>query len=98
MRTPRGVPNAAPKQLWMEQQAPRLPGRRLEKRVQNNGLRPRLAVSMILAFWVFGVVVFGVVERLVGPNTFDNVWLGMWWGVQTVTTVGYGDVVPGTTG
>jgi voltage-gated potassium channel len=43
-------------------------------------------------------VIFGVVERLVDPNTFDNVWLGMWWGVQTVTTVGYGDVVPGTTG
>jgi voltage-gated potassium channel len=42
-------------------------------------------------------VVFGVVERLVNPETFDNVWLAMWWAVQTVTTVGYGDVVPGDT-
>ena len=36
-------------------------------------------------------------QRLVDPNTFDNVWLGMWWALQTVTTVGYGDVVPVST-
>jgi voltage-gated potassium channel len=46
---------------------------------------------------MIGVVVFGVVERLVDPGTFNNVWLGMWWAIQTVTTVGYGDVVPGST-
>jgi voltage-gated potassium channel len=36
----------------------------------------------------------GFAIRLVDPSDFDNVWLGMWWAVQTVTTVGYGDVVP----
>jgi voltage-gated potassium channel len=60
-------------------------------------MRPRYAASLIVAFWVVGVVVFGIVERLVDPDTFDSVWLGMWWGIQTVTTVGYGDVVPGGT-
>jgi voltage-gated potassium channel len=60
-------------------------------------MRPRYAASVIVGFWVVGVVVFGIVERLVDPGTFDNVWLGMWWGIQTVTTVGYGDVVPGNT-
>ena len=52
---------------------------------------------MIIVAWSIGVVVFGIVERLVDPRTFDNVWLGMWWAIQTVTTVGYGDVVPGST-
>jgi voltage-gated potassium channel len=76
---------------------PHLPGRPLEKRIQRKGMRPRYAAYLIIASWSAGVVVFGVVERLVDPGTFDNVWLGMWWAIQTVTTVGYGDVVPGST-
>ncbi len=82
----------------MEQQAPagRL-GRRLQRRAQRRGFRPRNAAYVIIAFWLAGVVVFGIVERLVDPKTFDSVWLGMWWAIQTVTTVGYGDVVPGQT-
>src|SRR3954452_16309354 len=72
-------------------------GRRLERHMQRRGLRPRYAAYVIVIFWTVGVVVFGVVERLVDPGTFDNVWLGMWWAIQTVTTVGYGDVVPGST-
>jgi voltage-gated potassium channel len=82
----------------MEGQPPLRPlGRRFIRRVERKGLRPRFAAYVIVAFWTIGVVVFGIVERLVDPHTFDNVWLGMWWAIQTVTTVGYGDVVPGTT-
>jgi voltage-gated potassium channel len=83
----------------MERQLPQRPlGRRFQQRVERKGLRPRYAAYVIVAFWAVGVVVFGVVERLVDPKTFDNVWLGMWWAIQTVTTVGYGDVVPASTG
>jgi len=39
-------------------------------------------------------VIGGVLMRVTDPDTFPNVWLGLWWSVQTVTTVGYGDVVP----
>jgi voltage-gated potassium channel len=77
---------------------PVLPGSRperwMEKRVERKGLRPRDAAYLIGAFWAFAVVVFGVLERIVDPKTFPTVWLGMWWAIQTVTTVGYGDVIP----
>ena len=44
--------------------------------------------------WLIAIIAFGVAEHLIEPDTFDTVWLGMWWATQTVTTVGYGDVVP----
>jgi voltage-gated potassium channel len=65
--------------------------------MERKGMRPRFAAYLIIAFWAVAVVAFGVIERLVDPDSFDNVWLGMWWAIQTVTTVGYGDVVPGST-
>ena len=95
---PTGVPSAAANTARMEQQAPsHWPGRRFQRNIERKGLRPRFAAYFIVASWALGVVVFGVIERLVDPHTFDNIWLGMWWAIQTVTTVGYGDVVPGST-
>ena len=44
------------------------------------------------------IAVFGILIRIVDPDSFENVWLGMWWATQTVTTVGYGDYVPTETG
>jgi voltage-gated potassium channel len=76
---------------------PHLPGSPIEKRIQRKGFRPRYAAYMIVLSWSIGVVVFGLVEWLVDGGTFDNIWLAMWWAIQTVTTVGYGDVVPGST-
>jgi voltage-gated potassium channel len=69
----------------------------LDRRIERRGLRPRDAAYLIGGFWAIAVVVFGVVERLVDPKTFHSVWLGMWWAIETVTTVGYGDIVPDQT-
>jgi voltage-gated potassium channel len=73
--------------------------RLMRRRVRRKGFTPRVAASLIAFLWAVGVVVFGVLEHLVDPDSFDSIWLGMWWALQTVTTVGYGDVVPaGTAG
>ena len=66
----------------------------LDRRLGRKGLRPRDAAYLIAAFWTLAVVLFGVLERLIDPKTFHTVWLGIWWAIETVTTVGYGDIVP----
>ena len=69
-------------------------GRLVERRVERKGLRPQLAAAVIAILWLIAIVVFGVIMRLVDPDSFDTIWDGMWWATQTVTTVGYGDIVP----
>jgi voltage-gated potassium channel Kch len=54
----------------------------------------RDAVSVIVTATLVVVIGGGVVIRLVDPGEYSNVWVGMWWALQTVTTVGYGDVTP----
>ena len=66
----------------------------LDRRARRRGLRPRDAALLIVAVWLIAVIVFGVLEHFLDDKTFPTVWLGMWWALQTVTTVGYGDVVP----
>jgi voltage-gated potassium channel len=56
------------------------------------------AITTILAVAMVIVSIAAVLERIVEPEVFDNLGISYWWAVTTVTTVGYGDVVPMTTG
>ena len=55
------------------------------------------SVTFGLALTFVGLsLVGGIVIRFVDHENFPSVGLGIWWALQTVTTVGYGDVVPTT--
>ena len=54
----------------------------------------RTAAGVIVVATTVVVVAGGVFMRLLDHGEYSNVWVGMWWALQTVTTVGYGDVTP----
>jgi voltage-gated potassium channel len=54
----------------------------------------RTAASVIVAATLVVVVGGGALFRILDHKEYDNIWTGMWFALQTVTTVGYGDVAP----
>jgi voltage-gated potassium channel len=54
----------------------------------------RNAVNVIVVATATVVVGSAVLIRLLDHDEYPNIWRGMWWSLQTVTTVGYGDVTP----
>ena len=54
----------------------------------------RGAAATIVTATAFVVVASGFLMRLLDHKEYPNVFRGMWWALQTVTTVGYGDVTP----
>ena len=54
-----------------------------------------LATLMLLYFSSIGIYYF---ENEAQPETFASIFDAMWWSVATLTTVGYGDVYPITSG
>lgn len=65
--------------------------RRIERA---GGITPGLAVQIIAAYTITVVLLGALVMWLVDQENFSNYGLALWWSAQTVTTVGYGDVVP----
>ena len=56
----------------------------------------RSAVLGLSLTFVGLAFVGAIVIRIIDPDNFPSLGLAIWWALQTVTTVGYGDVVPTT--
>ncbi len=61
-------------------------------------LSARRAAGIIAAFTVGITVAGGVLERVLDHREFPTIGKGLWFALQTVTTVGYGDVTPRLSG
>jgi len=55
---------------------------------------PRGGATVIAAITTIATVGFGLLMTTSDHKNFSTVGQGLWWAVQTVTTVGYGDEVP----
>lgn len=76
------------------------PGSIVERRMSKFLREPpsvRLAANVIVTATVIVVVLGGVLIRIVDHTAYKSVWFGMWWVLQTVTTVGFGDFPPNNT-
>jgi voltage-gated potassium channel len=54
----------------------------------------RSAAGVIVVATAVIVTISGVAIRALDSREYSSIWEGMWWALQTVTTVGYGDVTP----
>ena len=62
--------------------------------IERKPLTARRAAVIISTYTALVTVVGGVIARLFDRHDFHSIGAGIWWALQTVTTVGYGDVIP----
>jgi voltage-gated potassium channel len=83
--------------FWLLKLVPGIPGLRQLRRVivlESGSLLSVLVIFLMVLF--FASVAVHVLERGVQPVAFGSIPATLWWAVATLTTTGYGDVVPVT--
>ena len=55
---------------------------------------PRGGATVIATVTTIATLGFGLLMTAIDHKNFATLGQGLWWSVQTVTTVGYGDLVP----
>lgn len=62
--------------------------------LMHESLTARRAAAIIAGFTFLITVAGGILERVLDHQDYPTIGRGLWFALQTVTTVGYGDVTP----
>lgn len=85
--------NAGPVEQNHTMKLPTTPRRAIDRFLEDPA-SIRIAAWLIVSATLVAVVVGAVLMRVLDHKEYPNIGRAMWFTVQTVTTVGYGDVTP----
>jgi voltage-gated potassium channel len=72
----------------------RVPGERFWDRFMMDPSSTRKAIAVIVVAYLLTVLISAFLMWLLDRAEYPDVGVALWWAIQTVTTVGYGDVAP----